>query len=367
MENKQEFTLKRFLPLIYMITVILIALIAFKASLYLLPFVIAFIVVTITRGPVNFLVNKFNFSNRMSNIIVILLFYLIIPVILILLLIRSYNEIYNLSNWLIKNANAFKNIGFELFEKYNFLEGILPSVAIIPIKNFITMLLGKLTNLGFLIANYVLSLTLKLPVLFVHVIITITATFLMAGDIETVHNFFEKQFPKVWLEKFRQIKVNIVEVAYQYLRAQLILVSLCFTELIIGLSIINIFVKPISYVFLTSMLIALFDALPIFGAGGILLPWAAYCFLTGNYLLGISILFLYVFIVTMRMTFEPRILSKSLSINPLLSLISLFVGFKVFGVVGFLFGPIILTIMIILFKEEINKGFFKILAGEYVE
>ncbi|CAM3062193.1 sporulation integral membrane protein YtvI [Streptobacillus ratti] len=367
MENKQEFTLKRFLPLIYMITVILIAFIAFKASLYLLPFVIAFMVVTVTRKPVNFLVNKFNFSHRISNIIVILLFYLIIPVILILLFIRSYNEIYNLSNWLIKNSSTFRNIGFELSERYGFLERVLPSVAVIPIKNLIAMLLSKLTNLGFIIANYVLSLTLKLPALFIHVIITVTATFLMAGDIKIVHNFFEQQFPKSWLEKVKQIKVNVVEVAYQYLKAQLILISLCFTELIVGLSIINIFVSSINYVFLISTLIALFDALPIFGAGGILVPWTVYCLVTGNYFLGLSILFLYLFIAGMRMTLEPRILSKNLSINPLLSLISLFIGFKMFGVVGFLFGPIILTIVIILFKEEINKGFFKILAGEYVE
>ncbi|WP_066900611.1 sporulation integral membrane protein YtvI [Streptobacillus notomytis] len=367
MENRQEFSLKRFLPLIYMITVILIALIAFKASLYLLPFVIAFIVVTVTRGPVNFLVNKFNFSHRISNMIVIMLFYLIIPVILILLFIRSYNEIYNLSNWLIKNTNTLKNISSELFEKFGFFERLLPSVAIIPIKNFMGMALSKLANLGFVIANYILSLTLKLPVLFVYVIITITATFLMAGDIETVHNFFEQQFPKIWLEKFEQIRVNVVGVACQYLRAQLILLSLCFTELVVGLSIINIFVSSINYVFLMSMLIALFDALPIFGAGGILLPWTVYSFLTGNYLLGLSILFLYIFIAGMRITLEPRILSKNLSINPLLSLISLFVGFKTFGVVGFFFGPIILTIMIILFKEEINKGFFKILAGEFVK
>ncbi|WP_156299456.1 sporulation integral membrane protein YtvI [Streptobacillus canis] len=367
MENKQEFTLKRFLPLIYMITVLLIALLAFKVSIYLLPFVIAFIVVTITRGPVNFLMEKLKFNSKFANITVILLFYMVIPVILILLLIRSYNEIYNFSNWLIKNVDTIKELAIKLTEKFDFFESLLPPVAIVSIKNFIASMIGKLTNLGFVIANNILSITLKLPVILVYVIITITATFLMASDIESVNNFFDKQFPKSWLDKFRLIKVDVVEVAYQYLKAQLMLITLCFIELIIGLSIINLVVSPINYVFLVSVLISVFDALPILGAGGILVPWSVYNLSTGNYALGIAILLLYLFITITRMTLEPRILSKNLSVNPLLSLLSLFVGFKLFGVVGFLFGPILLTIMTILFKEEINKGFFKILAGEYIE
>lgn len=367
MDNKNEFSLKRFLPLIYMITVLLIALISFKVSMYLFPFVISLIVVTITRKPVHYLVNKLNFNVKIANAIVILLFYLIIPIILVLLIIRSYNEIYNFSNWLIKNVDTFKNITAHLTEKFDIFEKVLPPVAITSIKNLLGTLIGKITNLGFIIANYLLSVTLKLPVIFVYVVITISATFLMAADLEMVNNFFEKQFPKSWIEKFKQIRVDVVDVAFKYLKAQLILISLCFIELVIGLSIINIFVSPINYVFIVSIAIALFDALPILGAGGILIPWTIYCFSTGKYILGLSILILYVYITVTRMTLEPRILSKNLSVNPLLSLLSLFVGFKIFGVVGFLFGPILLTIMTILFKEEINKGFFKILAGEFVE
>lgn len=137
-----------------------------------------------------------------------------------------------------------------------------------------------------------------------------------------------------------------------------------FFELLIGFSVISLLVYKIDYIFLLSLTIALIDALPIIGTGGILVPTSIYLCLVGNIKLGIAILILYLIIAGLRYTLEPKILSNTLNINPLLSLVSIYVGFKFFGILGFLIGPILLTIMTYIFKEEIEKGFFKILSGE---
>lgn len=139
---------------------------------------------------------------------------------------------------------------------------------------------------------------------------------------------------------------------------------LSFLELLIGFTLIDIFIEPIDYILMLSISIALIDALPVIGTGGILIPTSIYLFFIGNNKLALAILILYLVIAALRYTLEPKILSSNLNINPLLSLLSIYVGFKFFGIIGFLVGPILLTIMTYIFKEEIEKGFFKILSGE---
>lgn len=360
----KEFNLKRFLPLIHILSVLLVVLLAFKLAMFLIPFVIALLVVSLTKKIVYFLHNKYNMKLSWANFIVISIFYLFISLIILLIIIITLSELYSLSNLILSNSSLIRKTVMEYINNYDGFQKIMPEFVQITMKNAINYLLNRLTSVGILVINYILSLTKQLPILMVYVIITITATYLMAADMEAVKNFFDKQFPKSWLEKFNLIRVDVFEILFKYIKTQLLLIFICFLEVLIGLNFINIFISPISYILVLSTLIAIVDALPVLGTATVLIPWSIYLMVQGNIKLGIAILLLYIIITILRNIFEPRIISSSLNIDPLVSLISLFVGFKLFGVVGFLFGPILFTVMTIVFDEEIKKGFFKILSGE---
>ena len=64
MSEKREFIFNRFIPLIYILSVLVVVLLAFKLAVFLIPFVVAMLVVSITRPLVKILVNKFKFSLR---------------------------------------------------------------------------------------------------------------------------------------------------------------------------------------------------------------------------------------------------------------------------------------------------------------
>ena len=102
----------------------------------------------------------------------------------------------------------------------------------IAIKNSINYLVSKLTSISVNFFNYIVSISLSLPVALVYVIITVTATFLMANDLKSVKEFFDKQFPKSWISKFELIKVDAFSVVFKYFKAQIILICLCFVELL---------------------------------------------------------------------------------------------------------------------------------------
>lgn len=365
--GKKEFNLNRFLPLIHIFTVFIIVIVAFKIGIFLLPFVIALGVVKITRPAVSFFQTKFKFSYKIANRLVITLFYLIVLSIVLLLSIVLFSEIYSFANWSIANAGMYKSNIVNILNKYGAFKLILPEFIEASLKNGLNYFATKLTGLSINFLNYLLSLTLNLPVMFVYLIITVTATYLMAADIETVYKFFEEQFPKSWINKFYLIKIDVFTVAFKYFKAQLILIFLCFIELLIGFNIINLIFNNIDYILVLAMVISIVDALPILGTGSVLIPWSIYSFATSKVGMGSAILILYVIIWILRNIFEPKILSANLSINPLISLISLFVGFKFFGVLGFLYGPIMFTVMTIVFEDEIKNGFFKTLSGEVNE
>ena len=96
---------------------------------------------------------------------------------------------------------------------------------------------------------------------------------------------------------------------------------------------------------LVALLIAIFDILPVLGTGGIMIPWAILTALGGDMGRALALLVVYVIITIIRNIIEPRIVGKQIGLHPVLTLMSMFVGTHLFGVVG-LFGlPILLSLL----------------------
>ena len=89
------------------------------------------------------------------------------------------------------------------------------------------------------------------------------------------------------------------------------------------------------------------DALPVFGVGTVLIPWGVISFLRGNAFLGIGLLVLYALCSVSRAFLEPRFLGKQIGLNPLLTLIALYAGYRLFGILGM----ILLPLAVILLKQ----------------
>ena len=60
-----------------------------------------------------------------------------------------------------------------------------------------------------------------------------------------------------------------------------------------------------------------------------------------------------------RQFLEPRIVSNQIGIHPIFTLISMYTGFKLIGVIGMLIGPIILIILKNIFATLIDNGVMK--------
>ena len=70
------------------------------------------------------------------------------------------------------------------------------------------------------------------------------------------------------------------------------------------------------YALLTAFIITVFDALPVIGAGLILIPWAVYAFITGNIKLAVGLLIIQVSVTVVRQVVQPKILGDQIGIHP---------------------------------------------------
>ena len=85
---------------------------------------------------------------------------------------------------------------------------------------------------------------------------------------------------------------------------------------------------------------ALIDALPVFGTGTILIPWALALFLQGETKTGIGLVILYGAAALSRQALEPRLVGKQVGLNPVLTLLALYTGYRLLGVGGMIVFPI---------------------------
>ena len=90
-----------------------------------------------------------------------------------------------------------------------------------------------------------------------------------------------------------------------------------------------------------------------------MIPWAILSAINGDIKLGVAIIVLLVLMSITRQLLEPKLVSKNIGIHPIFTLIAMYTGFKVIGVIGLLIGPIVLIIFKNIFSNLIDKGVFK--------
>ena len=128
---------------------------------------------------------------------------------------------------------------------------------------------------------------------------------------------------------------------FAWLKAQAKLMGITFAILLAGFLLLRI-----PYGVLWAAVVAVVDAVPILGTGTILLPWALVCLLQGKQLLAIGLLVIYGCTFVTRTALEPKLIGRSLNLDPLLTLIFLYIGYRFWGFLGLVFTPILASAII---------------------
>ena len=209
----------------------------------------------------------------------------------------------------------------------------------------------------------------KLPSIFIAIIVFLLSLFFIMSDEKKVKSTVKKMFPKKMWDNFKNVGSELKVYLGGYIKAQLVIMSIAFIIIFIGLSILKV-----QYAMLIALGLALLDALPFFGSGAALIPWSIISLLTSDIRLGVGLIIIYLAIILTRQMTESKIVSHNIGINPLLTLMSMYIGYRIFSIGGMILGPILLVLTISFHKagalDGIEKGIvsmFKYVKNEIKE
>ena len=219
-------------------------------------------------------------------------------------------------------------------------EGPLQSIIESASDNLTSSLGSIITSLSGKAVVSVSSIATSLPNILLKGLICIIATVFILLDFDLIAGFFRRNLESGVLRVVREVKNSLVDIVWQFIRSYFFIFLITMAEITVGLLIIGK-----SHPLLIGLLIAIFDAFPVVGSGMILLPWSVITMITSGFGKGIGLFILYLVVVIVRQIIEPKIVGKHVGLRPIVTLVSMFVGSKLFGAIG-LFGlPIAAAIL----------------------
>ncbi len=151
--------------------------------------------------------------------------------------------------------------------------------------------------------------------------------------------FLSAQIPESWRSRLGGLEQDLRDSFGGFFRAQLILMGMSFTVLLLGFWLLEL-----EHALLMAVVTALVDALPVFGTGVVLLPWALYCLLLGSSRQGLGLLLCWAAVNLLRSCLQAKLLGDQMGLDPLASLLAVYVGWRVCGIWGMLLFPILFVL-----------------------
>lgn len=164
------------------------------------------------------------------------------------------------------------------------------------------------------------------------VIVCLISVVYLSGVLEKIRKWRENS---IFREEVCALTLELKKLIQVYFKIELIIMLINAGICIAGLLLIH---NP--YAVVIGILIGLVDALPFFGTGTVLIPWAVILLLFRNYYAGAVLLSVYVMTYFVREIMESKCMGDRLGIAPFTMLMVIFTGIMVYGILGFILGPL---------------------------
>lgn len=184
------------------------------------------------------------------------------------------------------------------------------------------------------------STALGIPHVLLALVLILMGTYYFTADRERILGFFAKLLPAGLRRQGSSIRQDVLRSIGGQLKSQLI-ISLLIMLFLVGL----FWLFRVPYGLVAGLAIGLMDSLPVLGAGLFLVPWSLLSFIGGNSSTGILMAAAYLGTVIIRQVLEPRIVGRTLGLHPLVTMAAMYAGFRLFGVLGLLGGPVLMGVL----------------------
>ncbi len=186
-----------------------------------------------------------------------------------------------------------------------------------------------------------LSTAKAIPAVLTAVLISIIACFFITCDYDNFTNTIKKNVSESHEKALVKTKRLFSDILGKMVKSYATIILITFCEVAIGLNLLKLIgVYDGGYIVAISIVTAFVDIFPVLGTGTIMIPWAIISMLTGNIGLGIGLLIMYAAISVLRQIIEPKLVSMNVGIHPVFTLLGMYLGVQLFGVMGIFILPI---------------------------
>ena len=217
-------------------------------------------------------------------------------------------------------------------------------------KDFASMIINFIGDITSATIDYMITFLLDIPTALLHAAVLIFVFFFALRDHDKLKEFvggvspFKKEKEKILIKKFREITSSVV---FGYIIVGVI------QGIATGLGLLFF---GVPHALLLTLLAVFASILPIAGPWFIWIPAAIYLFTSGSSGAAIGfILYSALFVSSIDNILRPYIVARKTGTSSVIVLIGMIGGLFLFGILGIILGPLILSYLILFLKAYKDK------------
>lgn len=354
MENEERRELHKKILVNLLVTTAIVLFLVFcvpKLIGFFMPVIVAWIIASIANPMVMFLEKRIKIMRKHGSVIVIVFVLLLVGGLLYLLLRMTISQVLSLLGDLpdmyqqiIANLQTALD---NLHTHFQFIPGNLQEFLDKNNDKLNEIILSSLSSLKDSSFSAVSSFASSVIDMFVLSILTLMLSYFFVTKRDWIKEGVKRYTPQGIKDFWNMAMDACFRALAGYIKA-------CFQIMIIVFIILWIIfgaLMQVKYAALLALITAFLDFLPFLGTGIIITPWAIYCVITGEYMKVVILIIAYIICLLAHRLLEPKLVGDSIGMSPFATLISMFIGYRLIGMLGLIVGiPVGMVLMA--FQEQ---------------
>lgn len=332
-------------PIAFLIlAIILTSLFIVLALKHLLPLVIGIILAVLIDPIVSFVERKTGFARGVITAIVLTAIFCGLGYVFFLIIARFTFELARLINLIPYQRDYFNTILDKIFLFINSFFSRIPEEILTYVKANLNQILSTITGSISDFYSFLVNKIWMVPNLFISgfaiIVFVFLFTYFLTKDKDKIIEAIKNLFPEQLQEQVKLLQVEIIFSFFRLIKAQIILVIISTVITVIGF-----YILKVDYALILGIICGLLDIMPLFGPSLIFIPWIIYSIIVHNINFAVGLLLLYVIIIGSRQILQAKVIGQNLDVDPLLTLISIYLGIEMLGWKGLFIGPLVVVVV----------------------
>lgn len=342
-------TKRNILLLFLLIVVILVFIFILPISI---PIILALLTALLFEPLVKLTETKFKWKRQIAVISVFIFILVMLAIIIYYTITSLIGRLIELSKTAPDYLNKLSGVWIDFQNKLLVYTSGLPDDVVKSAQGSFNEILESFRKslLELVNSDKIVALASEIPNFLVSLLVYMVALFLFMLELPELKKMVFRHFTDETAKKVRYMTVKLNSVIFGFIKAQ-VLISL----IILAASFVGLLIIAPKYALVMSIVIWIIDIIPILGSIVILAPWSLYQFISGDIGMGTKLAVLAAILLIIRRIVEPKVMGNQIGLSPLPTLIGMFIGLKLFGIIGLFIGPMI----VILFNTAREAGIIK--------